>query len=89
MDSFDFTIFFLIMLPISQEFGVPLTNAAVVFTVTLWMRASLAGADRPTPGRRCRPESGVRGSRHFRKNLKLKPQGVPIANRGARVSCPP
>jgi hypothetical protein len=26
------------MLPISQEFGVALTNAAVVFTVILWMR---------------------------------------------------
>jgi len=25
LDSFDFTIFLLIMLPISQEFGVPLT----------------------------------------------------------------
>src|SRR6201984_3644895 len=42
LDSFDFTIFLLIMLPISQEFGVPLTGVAVVFTVTLWMR--LVGA---------------------------------------------
>ena len=42
LDSFDFTIFLLIMLPISQEFGVPLTDVAVVFTVTLWMR--LVGA---------------------------------------------
>ena len=38
LDSFDFTIFLLIMLPISQEFGVPLTDVAVVFSVTLWMR---------------------------------------------------
>jgi SHS family lactate transporter-like MFS transporter len=38
LDSFDFTIFLLIMLPISQEFSVPLTDVAVVFSVTLWMR---------------------------------------------------
>jgi len=38
LDSFDFTIFLLIMVPISQEFGVPLTDVAVVFTITLWMR---------------------------------------------------
>jgi SHS family lactate transporter-like MFS transporter len=38
LDSFDFTIFLLIMLPISQEFAVPLTDVAVVFSVTLWMR---------------------------------------------------
>jgi len=42
LDSFDFTIFLLIMVPISQEFGVPLTDVAVVFTITLWMR--LVGA---------------------------------------------
>ena len=42
LDSFDFTIFLLIMLPISQEFGVPLADVAVVFTITLWMR--LVGA---------------------------------------------
>jgi SHS family lactate transporter-like MFS transporter len=30
------------MVPISQEFGVPLTAVATVFTVTLWMR--LVGA---------------------------------------------
>jgi SHS family lactate transporter-like MFS transporter len=38
LDSFDFTIFLLVMLPISQEFGVPLTDVAIIFTVTLWMR---------------------------------------------------
>jgi len=42
LDSFDFTIFLLVMLPISQEFGVPLTDVAIIFTVTLWMR--LVGA---------------------------------------------
>ena len=42
LDAFDFTIFLLIMVPISQEFGVPLTAVAAVFTVTLWMR--LVGA---------------------------------------------
>ncbi|MGE0224120.1 MAG: MFS transporter [Acetobacteraceae bacterium] len=42
LDAFDFTIFLLIMLPISQEFGVPLTAVTAVFTVTLWMR--LGGA---------------------------------------------
>jgi SHS family lactate transporter-like MFS transporter len=42
LDAFDFTIFLLIMLPISQEFNVPLTAVTVVFTLTLWMR--LVGA---------------------------------------------
>ena len=51
LDAFDFTIFLLIMLPISQEFGVPLTAVTAVFAVTLWMRlggATIAGwmADR-------------------------------------------
>src|SRR5215813_6413119 len=42
LDAFDFTIFLLIMLPISQEFQVPLTEVTAVFTITLWMR--LVGA---------------------------------------------
>jgi SHS family lactate transporter-like MFS transporter len=42
LDAFDFTIFLLIMLPISQEFHVPLTAVTAVFTLTLWMR--LVGA---------------------------------------------
>ena len=42
LDAFDFTIFLLIMLPISQEFHVPLTAVTAVFTITLWMR--LVGA---------------------------------------------
>ena len=51
LDAFDFTIFLLIMLPISKEFGVPLTAVTAVFAVTLWLRlfgATAAGwmADR-------------------------------------------
>ena len=42
LDAFDFTIFLLIMLPIAQEFNVPLTAVTAVFTLTLWMR--LVGA---------------------------------------------
>ena len=42
LDAFDFTIFLLIMLPISREFHVPLTAVTAVFTITLWMR--LVGA---------------------------------------------
>jgi MFS transporter, SHS family, lactate transporter len=42
LDAFDFTIFLLIMVPISQEFHVPLTAVTAVFTITLWMR--LVGA---------------------------------------------
>jgi SHS family lactate transporter-like MFS transporter len=38
LDAFDFTIFLLIMLPIAQEFNVPLTEVTAVFTLTLWMR---------------------------------------------------
>src|ERR1700757_3895115 len=44
LDAFDFTVFLLIMLPISREFGVPLTDVAFVLSVTLWMR--LIGAVR-------------------------------------------
>ena len=42
LDAFDFTVFLLIMVPIAKEFGVPLTDVALVFTLTLWMR--LVGA---------------------------------------------
>src|SRR5438094_805175 len=42
LDAFDFTIFLLIMLPIAQEFDVPLTAVTIVFTLTLWIR--LVGA---------------------------------------------
>jgi SHS family lactate transporter-like MFS transporter len=42
LDAFDFTIFLLIMLPIAQDFNVPLTEVTAVFTLTLWMR--LVGA---------------------------------------------
>jgi MFS transporter, SHS family, lactate transporter len=38
LDAFDFTIFLLIMVPISQEFGVKLVDVLAVFTVTLWLR---------------------------------------------------
>src|SRR5262245_48345638 len=38
LDAFDFTIFFLIMVPTSQEFGVPLTLVAGTVTFTLWLR---------------------------------------------------
>jgi len=38
LDAFDFTIFLLIMVPISKEFGVPLVDVLAVFTVTLWLR---------------------------------------------------
>src|SRR5437660_1890258 len=42
LDAFDFTVFLLIMVPISKEFGVSLTQVTAVLTVTLWMR--LVGA---------------------------------------------
>ena len=42
LDAFDFTVFLLIMVPISQEFHVPLTAVTAVFTITLWLR--LVGA---------------------------------------------
>lgn len=38
LDAFDFTIFLLIMVPISQSFGVPLVAVTAVFTITLWLR---------------------------------------------------
>src|SRR5271154_4287985 len=42
LDAFDFTIFLLIMLPISKDFGVPLVDVTAVLALTLWMR--LVGA---------------------------------------------
>src|ERR1700756_2648012 len=42
LDAFDFTMFLLIMVPISKEFGVPLTEVAFLLSVTLWLR--LVGA---------------------------------------------
>ena len=42
LDAFDFTVFLLIMVPIAQEFKVPLTEVTAVFTITLWLR--LVGA---------------------------------------------
>ncbi len=38
LDAFDFTIFLLLMVPIAKDFGVPLTEVAIVFALTLWMR---------------------------------------------------
>jgi MFS transporter, SHS family, lactate transporter len=38
LDAFDFTIFLLIMVPISKEFGVSVTAVAAVLTFTLWLR---------------------------------------------------
>src|SRR6476659_5583745 len=55
LDAFDFTIFLLIMVPISQEFGVPLTAVTAVFAVTLWLRllgATAAGWMADHMGRR-------------------------------------
>ena len=42
LDAFDFTVFLLIIKPIADEFHVPMTEVAIVFTLTLWMR--LVGA---------------------------------------------
>jgi SHS family lactate transporter-like MFS transporter len=38
LDAFDFTVFLLIMVPISQEFGVPLIEVTTIFSITLIMR---------------------------------------------------
>jgi MFS transporter, SHS family, lactate transporter len=38
LNSFDFTIFLLVMVPIAREFEVPLTAVAFVVSMTLWMR---------------------------------------------------
>ena len=42
LDAFDFTIFLLLMLPISRSFHVPLVDVTAVLAITLWMR--LVGA---------------------------------------------
>ncbi len=51
LDAFDFTIFLVLMFPISKDFGVPLVDVTAVLALTLWMRlvgATLSGwlADR-------------------------------------------
>src|SRR6476619_3924799 len=38
LDAFDFTVFLLLIVPISKEFNEPLTAVTIVFTLTLWMR---------------------------------------------------
>src|SRR5689334_4418339 len=38
LDAFDFTVFLLLLVPISKEFNEPLTAVTIVFTLTLWMR---------------------------------------------------
>ena len=56
LDAFDFTIFLLIMLPISQYFEVPLWEVTAVFTVTLWLHllgATGAGWMADRMGRKC------------------------------------
>jgi SHS family lactate transporter-like MFS transporter len=42
LDSFDFTVFLLIMVSIAKDFDVPMTQVALLFTFTLWLR--LVGA---------------------------------------------
>jgi SHS family lactate transporter-like MFS transporter len=42
LDGFDFTVYLLIIVPVSKEFHVSLTAATLVLTLTLWMR--LVGA---------------------------------------------
>src|SRR6266403_3294718 len=58
LDAFDFTVFLLIMVPVSKEFGVSLTQVTAVLTVTLWMRlvgacASVRSEERRV-GKECR-----------------------------------
>jgi MFS transporter, SHS family, lactate transporter len=38
LNSFDFTIFLLIMVPVAREFEVPLTAIVFVVSMTLWLR---------------------------------------------------
>src|SRR6266852_5288632 len=38
LDSFDFTVFLLIMKPLADEFGVPVSEVAWILALTLWMR---------------------------------------------------
>jgi len=42
LDAFDFTVFLLIMKPIADEFGVPVSEVAWILALTLWLR--LVGA---------------------------------------------
>src|ERR1700731_1512133 len=58
LDAFDFTIFLLLMLPISQTFNVPLVDVTAVLAITLWMRlvgAPASGWVGGRPGGRERP----------------------------------
>ena len=42
LDAFDFTVFLLIMKPIADEFGVPVSEVAWILALTLWMLRSPA-----------------------------------------------
>ena len=50
LDSFDFTVFLLIMVPIAKEFNVPLTEVTAVFAITLWLRLRLRSWFKPPLG---------------------------------------
>ena len=56
LDAFDFTVFLLIMVPISQEFGVPLTAVAFILTApcgcACWARSPRAGSPTGSGARR-------------------------------------
>ena len=62
LDSFDFTIFLLIIKPIADYFQVPLVDVTFVFTITLWMRLVGAVVIR-LPGRPARPKTAADASR--------------------------
>jgi MFS transporter, SHS family, lactate transporter len=54
LDAFDFTMFLLLMVPISQEFNVPLSNVAFVLSVTLWLKSSRPAFHGARRGKRLR-----------------------------------
>jgi MFS family permease len=70
LDAFDFTVFLLIMVPISKEFN--------VLTVTLWMRlvgACGSGWLADRGGRKAPPVSSVCGTQRDRATPALYPSG--------------
>jgi hypothetical protein len=91
LDAFDFTIFLLLMLPISQTFNVPLVDVTAVLAITLWMRLVGATASGWLADWRCR---SVRkpAARSWSPTLYLPEQTFTesaMANRGYHEPCQP
>ena len=88
LDAFDFTVFLLIMVPIAQEFNVPLTEVTAVFAITLWLRlvgATASGWLADRVGRKIPLMISIRGTRSATSSPASLPPS-PSCSSSARCS---